>query len=108
VVVEALLAAGADPDAPDQRGVTPSIGAAVNGHVEVVCAVLGAGAQIRRPASHSGLAALAASVAGKAAVTWVLLEKGAEAKSTDESGRPVLVTAAASGNPEACRGYFVR
>jgi ankyrin repeat protein len=47
---EALLAAGADPDASDQRGVTPSIGAAVNGHVEVVCAVLGAGAQISRPA----------------------------------------------------------
>jgi hypothetical protein len=45
-------------------------------------------------------------------VTWVLPEKDAEAKSTDESGRPVLVTAAASGNAEAllmlfCKGTYI-
>ncbi len=78
---------------------TPLIGASVNGHLQVVCALLAGGADVQAK-SRSGLTALAASVGSAPAVTWVLLEHGADPNTLDESGRPVLVAAAAAGNTE--------
>lgn len=84
--VEALLAAGADPDAPGDNGVTPlHLAAAHNEAPAVVAALIGAGADAR--SRHGAtLLHMAARSNGNPAVVEALLAAGADPNVAGKNG----------------------
>jgi len=125
-IVTLLIQAGAQPDTPDHRGIPPLVGAAQNGHAEVVRALLEhrarAGIQdaliaassagspdavrmlLRAGATVDGTSAYgvtplmhAAGGLPKPGVVRLLLDSGAAVNATDSNGRTALFIAAIAG-----------
>lgn len=98
-VVKVLLAAGADPDAADARGLTALYHATRRNKPEVVAELLKAKANPEKP-DPDGIKPLYWAVAQDLReVTTLLLEAGADRKTTNAQGMPLLHTAARLGRP---------
>ncbi len=81
-IVRALLAAGANPDAPAADGASPLHISAINGDVECIQALLAGGAAAGRVNKTNGLAPIhVAAAAGQAEAVLALLSAGAAADS---------------------------
>jgi hypothetical protein len=102
--LEALLARGADADAPDASGMTPLIWAAREGRTNVVKALLAAGADPMKPAGVNGWTPLEHAIhKGQNGSAALLLEAGSHRPGElDES----LVMAAGYGNAEIVRALL--
>jgi hypothetical protein len=88
--VKLLLAAGADPNAPEQAGVTPLKISALLGFVEMVEMLLAKGAQVNTTGGD-GTTALHTAIIGKRTdAVRVLIKKGADVNKTDRYGKTPL------------------
>ena len=100
MVVEAVLAAGADPGAAAAHSlVTPLIRAAEGGHPEVVRLLLARGAEPNAQDAEGRTALAAATAHGDPAVVRLLVDAGADARRASADGRTPAMRA---------RGPFVR
>jgi ankyrin repeat protein len=76
--VERLLLDGVDPQAADERGMTPLHWAAKNGHREVVAVLLDHGAPMDQIRQDGGTPLFLAAQEGRRDIVALFLEKGAE------------------------------
>jgi ankyrin repeat protein len=95
-MVKALLAAGADVNARDEREYTALMHGVYNpdldrGFPEVVKALIDAGADIEAKIFYDIRPLMLASGAGEAGVVQVLLKAGVDAKARNEGGRTALM-----------------
>ncbi|MGX2997826.1 ankyrin repeat domain-containing protein [Streptomyces sp. JNUCC 64] len=95
-----LLSTGADPDAPDEDGVTPLYHAAVQGAAGPVRLLLAAGASPDRPGGAEGLPLCAAATWGHTDAVRELLAAGARPDAPEEDGRTALGWAVRGGHHE--------
>jgi hypothetical protein len=102
--IQALVAAGADPDARDSgpNGWTPLLLAIHKGQVGAARALLAAGADPNARALNGGIALMAAAIRGDPALVDLLLAAGADPLVRDR-GRTALTNAVAGGNPAVVR-----
>ena len=93
-IVRLLLRAGADPNAPDDNGLTPLHWGAENSNPMVVTHLLEAGADVRAR-DNDGYTALhwAAAQSGNGRVVKVLLDRGADPFAESNDGRTPLHSA---------------
>jgi len=96
---EGLLAAGAEVDARDERGVTALMHASAEGHAQSVEALLDAGADVNAQA-NDGLSALMVVARGNTKIVRSLLDAGADVNAKAEQGVTPLMVAVAMGNRE--------
>ncbi|TGE06210.1 ankyrin repeat domain-containing protein [Hymenobacter fodinae] len=105
--VEALLAAGADANAPVEMmpgfPTTFLIIAAGNGQLDVVKALVKNKAQIDKTDSFNATALMAAAAKGSLDVVEFLLASGANPKAKDKDGKDVLANAKEGGNAEVVK-----
>ncbi|RPD47981.1 ankyrin repeat domain-containing protein [Hymenobacter sediminis] len=105
--VDALLAAGADVNAPVEMmpgfPTTFLIIAAGNGQLEIVKTLVKHKAQIDKPDSFNATALMAAAANGSLDVVEFLLANGANPKAKDKDGKDVLASAKESGNAEVVK-----
>jgi ankyrin repeat protein len=95
-MVKALIKAGADVKAQDERGHTALTSACYNadldrGFPEVVRALIDAGADMEHQVFYGVRPLMLAAGAGEAGVVDVLLKAGAEVKARNEGGRTALM-----------------
>ncbi len=95
--IEGLLAAGAEVDAKDEKGVTALMHASAEGHIQSVEALLDAGADVDAQASD-GLTALMVVARGKTEIARALLDAGADVNAKAQHGVTPLLVAVAMGN----------
>jgi hypothetical protein len=95
--VTALLAQGANPDAPDSRGLSALRAAGLSGHLAATRALLQAGADPNRRDSDGGMALFTAADDGYIEVAQELIAYGADVHVQDETGTTALMVAAAGG-----------
>lgn len=78
-IIEALLAAGADPNGANDLGTTPLMLAAASGRADAVKALLDHGAQVNaRELSHGQTALMFAAALNRDAAVRMLLQRGAD------------------------------
>jgi ankyrin repeat protein len=99
-VLEALVAAGADVNAKDERGACPLQQMCVTGSDELVLAMIRAGAD----AKSCGPLQLSRS----ATITVALIEAGADPTATDHSGATALHRACVEGKPDVAHQLVLR
>ena len=102
-VVELLLAAGADPNAPNLIGITPVHCAAYRPEPEFLKALLGKGGNVLAQTRTGETPLHYAATLGSPATVKLLLEKGAKAGKADRFGNTPILFAAACGNLEIAR-----
>ncbi len=102
---EGLLAAGAEVDARDERGVTALMHASAEGHAQSVEALLDAGADVDVHADD-GLTALMVVARGNTKIVRSLLDAGADVNAKAEQGVTPLMVAVAMGNTEIVRALL--
>ena len=96
--VEHLLASGADPNAPDDRGNPPLLVASWNGNTAVIASFLNHGANVNaRNAATGSTALLYGVLSGREATVRLLLSKGARTDFKYRGGQTVLHIAAGKG-----------
>lgn len=93
-----LLAAGANPRAPDVQGVTPLMVAALGTDVTIVHALVAAGADVDRQAADGSTALMKAALWGRVDVLVALLRLGADPSLVDAEGWTAAQTARARGH----------
>jgi uncharacterized protein len=99
----AMLAKGANPNAPGPDGTTALMWAAANDDVELVRALVKAGADVKAK-NHFGTSAITeAAILGSAPIIDVLLKAGADANFKNPEGETPLMAAARSGKVDAAR-----
>ena len=105
--VDALLAAGADANAPVEMmpgfPTTFLIIAAGNGHLDVVKALIKNKAQVDKPDSFNMTPLMAAAANGSPDVVEFLLASGANPKARDKDGKDVMTLAKESENPDVIK-----
>ena len=98
-MIDALLAAGANVEAKDQRGRTPLMSAIQSRNPEVVRVLIAKGADVNARDNAEGTALFRASGPfGNAAMVDALLAAGADVNLTDRSGMTPLIWAARFGD----------
>ena len=102
--IQALVAAGADPDARDSgpNGWTPLLHAIHKGQAGAARTLLAAGADPNARALNGGVALMAAAIRGDPELVDLLLAAGADPLVRDR-GRTALTNAVAGGNPAVVR-----
>jgi len=103
--IEGLLAAGAEVDAKDEKGVTALMHASAEGHTQSVEALLDAGAEVDAQADD-GLTALMVVARGKTEIARALLDAGADVNAKAQQGVTPLMVAVATGNTEIVRALL--
>ncbi len=105
--VDALLKAGADPNAPVEMmpGFPTSflILAAGQSRTEIVKILLQHKALVNKPDSFNATALMAAASEGNVELVNLLLTAGADPKLKDKEGKDALASAKESGNPEVIK-----
>jgi ankyrin repeat protein len=104
-LAEALIAAGANPDAANRAGATPLRLAAINGSAPLIELLLNAGVDVNGPLTEHGDTALmmAARTGAPQAVT-LLLERGADVDARERwGGTNALMWAVAEHHPRVVR-----
>ena len=91
-----MLAAGAEVDAKDEKGVTALMHASAEGHTQSVEALLDAGADVDAQASD-GLTALMVVARGNAQIVRTLLDAGAQVDAKADSGVTALMLTERNG-----------
>ena len=95
--VQALLDAGADPNARDNHGFTPLYWAVWHSSLAVIPMLLKGGADLH--ARHGSRDGTLLHWAGSPAVVKILLDAGADLHARDKNGETPLHVAAGSGDP---------
>jgi len=95
--VKSLLAAGAEVDAKDEKGITALLYASSEGHPQTVEALLDAGAEVDAPA-NDGMTALMVVAKGNTEIAQALLDAGADVEARTQRGVTPLMVAVATGN----------
>jgi ankyrin repeat protein len=85
-IVEMLLAAGADPNAPTRSGITPLMTAAENEDASVVRVLMAAGADANASTVNGITPLWAAARAGRAEIACLLLDAGGDIRARDHEG----------------------
>ncbi|MEU0686593.1 ankyrin repeat domain-containing protein [Streptomyces uncialis] len=93
-----LLRSGADPEHPDEDGVTPLYLASVQGAADLVRLLLRAGADPDRPGGTEGLPLCAAAAGGHTDAVRALLTAGARPDAREEFGFTPLAWAISGGH----------
>ena len=106
--VRALLAKGADVNAPQVDGTTALHWAAQYDDAEAVALLVKAGANVNAANRYGVPPLVPASTNGNAAVVRLLLEAGADANAVMKGGETPLMLAARSGSVEAVKALLVR
>lgn len=101
--VEALLAAGADPDCADANGHTPLMRAAQRGQAAAAAALLAAGAQVDRQDARGYTALIWAAQEGQREVAALLLTAGARVGAREAHGYTALMWAVRQGHADLAR-----
>ena len=96
--VQALLAGGADVNAPDDAGTSALLWATYNASADLVSVLLAAGADPNASSQFDVTPLLQAARNGDAATTRILLDAGADAARAVREGETPLMAAARSGN----------
>ncbi len=96
-VVNALLAAGADPKITDQTGMTPLAVAAAQGHNGVIDALASHGADLNATDKDGITVLMAAASANRVATVKLLLTRGADVNATSSDGASALMAASFGG-----------
>jgi ankyrin repeat protein len=118
-LVEALLKAGAEANAPLTDGTTPLMIAASSGSVPAVRALLEHGAAVNARESHGETALMFAAASNRAAAVRFLIEQGADSTLTtnvtkfsraafDEDGSPIVAGAGRGGGGRGAAGGRAR
>lgn len=102
-LVNTLLAAGADPNAPGEDQCTPLHSAVAFGHRAIVNALLAKGADPNARGADQRRPLHSAVVFGCSAIVNTLLDKGADANLRDRDGMPPLEWAANCGHLDVYR-----
>jgi hypothetical protein len=89
-----LLAAGADPNARGQIGLTPLISAALGGRADIAKLLVDKGAAVNAKSDNGMTALMVAAAEGHKEVAQLLLSKGADANILDPSGLSAFKIAA--------------
>ena len=97
-LAEALLAAGADTDAPDDYGSTSLHVAARHGRESMVSALLAAGADINAASAFGSRPLHEAAFVGRPSLVNLLLNHGANVQVTNARGQSPIDLAQAKGN----------
>lgn len=100
-IVDALLAAGADPNGADPRGFVPLELAASQNQASIIKALLAAGADLHRRNSKSGTALHTAAAEGSPRAIKALIDAGALCSDVDEHAATPLIYAAQNGQKAA-------
>lgn len=101
IIVEALVSAGAEIDAPDKKGLTPLMWMCSRGSMEGAATFLALGADIHKTAWSNGFTPLEFSVASrKLELVDMCLSKGADPNIQTFEGDTSLHIAAANGDSE--------
>lgn len=101
--VREALAAGADPNSRDERGVPPLVYAATKGQPEIARALVEAGAEVNTVPEHDATPLVAAVMGGSVEVVELLLQAGARADQPDHIGQVPLYVASNRRQPEITR-----
>lgn len=103
-MVDALLAAGADPKAANRFGMTPMFAAAESGNAAIIERLLKAGVDANATVPGGETALHTAARTGKVAAIKVLLAHGAKVDTPEERrGQTPLMWAASNNNAEAIK-----
>ena len=95
--IERLLAAGAEVDAKDEKGVTALMHASAESHTQSVEVLLAAGADVNAKA-NDGLSALMVVARGNTKIVGALLDAGADVNAEAQHGVTPLMVAVAMGH----------
>lgn len=98
--VAALIAAGVDVDAINNRGSTALVVAVWHNHIEIVKALIAAGADVNAPDGEGNSALMVASEKDYAAMATALITAGANVNYASRTGATALGYAASYGNLE--------
>lgn len=99
-MVKILLAAKANPNAPDRTGRSPLTIAANNKHAEVLKLLIGAGGNIELRDQMGGTPVLWAAGLGSPDTVKILVDAGANPNVVDRQGMTPLIWAASVGKPD--------
>ena len=101
--IRALLAAGANPNAVDEKGRTALMGAAYKGNAEIAKALLDAGANPNAAKNNKDTALMYAAGGEYSEVAKMLLDAGANPNAVNDEGGTALVWAVEQGYSEIAK-----